>query len=857
MRIPNQVIPESQKTKSFVEKTIKAIVIGCKNSSEGKQKDYESWMLYNEQFNDSEHNYLRKIGDYVLPAKFRWIGVQRPRINLLASQESKRPWVYTLRVGDMDSKKEKIINKSRYLISKIVSQIESKKVNLQRQILAIQNQIGKLELMLQQEPQNDEHAMQLQEIAQKIPEIRLIMQQHQNMIQKEILFTDKEIDDLDVYLRMSWKDQKELYAQILSDKLKLKLNLKSKKIEGFIASCVTGKATYYVDYHKGKILPDFEVIDDVKVYFPKISTIDYIQDGPWVAIEEAYTLDKLIGLLGDEISQEEISNLEENFTYNNYDYSGESTTKEASIGQINSYEGSELNYTMIRCWKVFYKSPRKIYIKSSPNPYKEGAYFRHFIEEDEVKNVKEKKGEKLEVRYVTDVYEGIYVESLDKVFKAGKKKYNRTYLDDYTKKDLPVYGYTFSRLSKRPYSLIKATAELQKLINIFHYHRELLLALSGTKGTVIDLSQIPSGMSVEEHQYHKKKGSLYIQTISKGGRKINTSFNQWQQFDETLSPAIQYLDNMIVSTDQMIGYLMGIGPQRMGQVVQGDQVGKTQMSIQQNALVTEILYYNHDQLFGKAFEAALNLSTKYCAHEGGIISRDDQVQGEQHVIIPKGMFKNVEFEINIENSTEEETSLLELKQLAVQSYMAGKIPFSNLVSMYRLKALKELEEKYEYFESKAIEAAQAAESGKINELREMEKQKLQIEQEYKAIIEKQKAELELMNMQIEKEKLEFEKVKFGAEMEIRDKEMRSKMATELYKADKEHNVEIEYLVEQQRQAQIDERLREIELKLEAFFRQTEISMKNTKQMYDVFNERDKLRIEDRKSNIKSKEKIKD
>lgn len=154
MKIPNQCIPESQKTKSHIEKTIKAIALNC-GGMDGKKGDYESWMLYNEQFYESDYDYLRKVGNYTLPAKFRWIGVQRPRINLLASQQIKRPWVYSLRVGDIDSKKEKLKNKVNYKIDWILQQIQSKKIALQSQIITLQQQVQQIEQQLQQEPQNE------------------------------------------------------------------------------------------------------------------------------------------------------------------------------------------------------------------------------------------------------------------------------------------------------------------------------------------------------------------------------------------------------------------------------------------------------------------------------------------------------------------------------------------------------------------------------------------------------------------------------------------------------------------------------------------------------------------------------
>jgi hypothetical protein len=864
MKIPNQIIPESQKTKSHIEKTIKAIALNCSEYDCGKKGDYESWMLYNEQFYESDYNYLRKVGNFTLPAKFRWIGVQRPRINLLASQQIKRPWVYSLRVSDIDSKKEKLKNKSKYKVDWILQQIQSKKIALQSQIIALQQQVQQIEQNLQREPQSEEEAAQFQQIAQQLPQVKLIIQQQTERLSKEVLYTEKEAQDLEIYLGTTWQEKKEWYAQILSDKAKLKLNLKDKSKEGLISRCVTGKEYYYVDYKEGKVLPEFINVDDVKVFFPKISNIDYVEDGPWVCMLEGMTMDQVMAQFGKDLSEEQIKKIESELTYDTY-LDSEQSKKEATISSPLGYSGTENMGNMIKVWKIYFKSPRKIYIKSSPNPYKEGSYFRKFISEEEANNVGTKyknsirtdKGDKLDIRYVTDIYEGYYIENLQCVVKAQKKKYNRTYMDDYMKKDLPIYGPTFSRVSKRPYSLIRATEDLQKLLNILHYHRELLLALSGTKGTIVDLSQIPAGMSPEEHQYHKKMGSLYIQTVTKGGRKINSSFNQWHTYDESLSPAIQYIDQMIMNTDQMIGYLMGIGPQRMGQVVAGDQVGKTEMAIQQNALITEIIYYEHDLIFNKAFESFMNLATKYCMHEGGIISREDDVYGEQQVIVPAGTFKDVEFELHTENSTEEETALVQLKELAVQKHLQGALPFSNLVSMYRVKALKELEKKMEYFEAKAMELAQQAQSGQMQEQAQLEQQRIQIENQYKAEIEKQKSQLAAMNIQVEEAKLQFEREKLQVESELKDKEIRTKMTTEIYKVDKDAAVEMNYLQEQQRQAIKDEELRELTLKVDTMVKQIELSMAKTGQLYDAINTSKKIKVEERKASVSNKERIKD
>lgn len=865
MKIPNQVIPESQKTKVHIDKTIKAIVHNCKTQSQNKDKDYESWLLYNERFYEKEFDYLRKIGDYTLPAKFRWIGVQRPRINLLESQQSKRPFVFSVRVGDKESRQHKIQNKVRYFIAKHQVAVEQKKVMLQRQIMQLEMQVSMLEQALQQEPETEEEAMQLQQIQQALPEIKLVISHSVERLKSEEVFTEKELKEIDTYLRMNYKEMKEHYAEVLMRKMILKKNIKNKLTAGFRAKCVTGKPYFYVDYRHGEVLPDFEVLDDISVYFPSINNVEKVQDGPWVVIEQGWSTQNIISIKDNNLTAEDIKKLEDDEQYFHDSYLEGPSETEATLSMSNSYAGTNPTNYRWKVFRVWFKSPRKVYIKYSPNPYEEGKYFRKILSEEEAGKVGTKnkdvvrtdKGDKLEVRYVTDIYEGIYVNYLDKVIYSGKKEYVRSYVDDYRKKDLPVYGPTFSSMTRQPYSLIRATEDLQKLINILHYHRELLLAVAGTKVTVVDKSQIPSGMSAEEHQYHKKTGNLYIQTVSKGGRKINSSFNQWQVLDETISPAIQYIDAMIRSTDDMIGYIMGIGPQRMGQVVQGDQVGKTEMAIQQNALVTEILYYEYDSIAKDALEAALNLATKYCFFSGGIISDYNQTQGEQDIIIPAKLWDNVDLEIHLENNTEEETAMVTMKQIMLNEYMQGRLPLEAVVSTYRVNTLKELEKKYEILSEKAQKIAQESQEGMVRAKSEAEQQKIQFEQEFKKVMKEQEIQLEVAKLQIDEAKLQFDREKAALEAELKEKEIKAKMSMEIYKVDSDRDVELQYLQEQQRQAVTDEKLREIALKVDIMFKKMQITQQDIDSARKSQVENKKVTLQERQKGVQNKKKIKD
>jgi len=81
------------------------------SSTMSKRKDIECWNMYNEIYNERDFDYLRRVGQYEFPAKMRWIGKQRKGINLLASQQSRRPFPFSIVATDKESRKRKYESK--------------------------------------------------------------------------------------------------------------------------------------------------------------------------------------------------------------------------------------------------------------------------------------------------------------------------------------------------------------------------------------------------------------------------------------------------------------------------------------------------------------------------------------------------------------------------------------------------------------------------------------------------------------------------------------------------------------------------------------------------------------------------
>ena len=93
-------IPESQKDTKWCEDRVKEIIELGSGSATSKTQDVVCWNLFNELQDDTSMDYLRKYGNYEIPAKARHIGIQRPKINYLRSIQARRNFVFSVYLSD-------------------------------------------------------------------------------------------------------------------------------------------------------------------------------------------------------------------------------------------------------------------------------------------------------------------------------------------------------------------------------------------------------------------------------------------------------------------------------------------------------------------------------------------------------------------------------------------------------------------------------------------------------------------------------------------------------------------------------------------------------------------------------------
>ena len=873
MNIPS--LNKNSNTKDGREKILKSISANCSGM---KRRDLLCWNMYNNEHSESDYDYLRKVGDYEYPAHVRHIPKQRNKIDLLTSQQVRRPFTFSVYADDADTKGKKFHDISKAFLKVYTTNLKVRLYDNQLKLTQMDMQMSKMQEQLKQKPQNEEQTKKQEEIRQLLPTYTNRMELIKDEMRDEDILTERDIDKLKYHYRYEYKDYAEDLAQTVTKKLRQVHRIKQKSKRNFISQCTTGKQYYYVDYRNGDKLPTFESLNAMKVNYPNEDNVDFTHQSSWVAIEETKSPAQIIEendwLNEDQV--ERINNLSD--TYQNTNESGTFVATPgngAVLSETISKSSSDVIGSGIRVVRVWWRAQKKIEAIQKPNKFEKGKYFTHFVNGKKVINIEDytydhiekeyinndnkglrhkrgdvevissNKGEKFEKRYVDVRYKGIIINN--DIMHSEIDPIQPRITDDFTFVPLPVIGRTFNDITEQPYSLIWATRELQNSYNIVHYHRELMLALSGVAGLVMDISQKPEGMSSEEWFYNMKMGRHLVQRTKKTGT-VDRSFNQFPRVDMSISSSVQYLELMLEQIDNSIGDIMGVSRQRQGQVVSTDQVGTSEMAIQQSNLITEILYNEHDEVERQALEMNLQLACKYCLNNGALMDMSNFSSGTEFVKIPPGILGKINPVIHIANNTEEESSMQELKSLAMAQQKSGQLAFSDFINIYNTDTLKELEQKVKYFAEQADEMAgkRMVQEGQAEARNEQENIKLKGEIE--AQIKKSSNEIDMYKAKLEEEKAKFDTQLEQRKLALEERKIKSDEKLKLLELINEDKSETGVLEENKRASTVNEKLKALELQLNALMSIEGLRQGDDEKDKKYELEGEKIKLESRKLN---------
>ena len=861
---------------SKTEKGREQILREFANCTDGinREIDKKCWDMYNNQHNESEYDYLRKYGAYELPAHVRHVPKQRPFIDWLVSRHINRPFVFDTVAVDKNSLVRKHSNNAAKKADMYEVLYKQKGAVIKAQIQQIQGQMQSVQQQMEQlDPNDPEQAQQMQQLQAMMPQIQMMYEQSMESLSDLQVLNEETMSRLRMMKKYSDRDIMEHWAQVAVRSLRRTLDFKQKSIQNIVNRAVTGKQWYLVDYDQNNKRIVLKSLVPHSVFFQDVNDILWTQDLDWAGYEEYMSPTDVIAEFGDRLSEEQKKSINDS-SRSGYGFHNDNRTfvaapgnqaidqgmdyRPVSSGGINSQNGIRVK----RVWWLADVKPRAI---KKVNPYEKGRFFTNILHQDDERYALDEKdfkydsrerkytrrdnetvsyprdkvipfnsskGDYLDVRVKYDRYKGVIID--DRIFLSERDIQVRNQ-DNLSKNYLPIVGPTFNNITQQPYSYIWATKDLQKLYNIVNYHKELMLAISGTKAFLMDSVQKPKGMSDEEWEYKKKLGTIEIETRKTGIGYTNPTFNQFQMIDMSLSSSIQYFDTMLDNIENQIGLIMGITRQAMGQVEAVDQVGTFQMSQRSTLLVTQCFFDNHDEVDRQALMMIMRLAKQFMFDEDTVVQIIGDGLTEELVKIPGKSLREADFEIILQSGSKEENSRAELMNFALQNYKAGMLPYSDFVRLYNTESLKELEIMSRYFDEEARKISAAQREGEAASAEALEEKKGQLAMQLADYTEKMKQRTEAMKMEFDAAKAKSEEQFRAADLELRkrdlelrERELENKRVLEQYALMNKKDSENNELLEKQRATNIDAQIRMIELEIKRISEQLKKDTDNKK-----------------------------
>lgn len=706
---PRQLLSDEEKTKEWCEQNLDAMApyIAQHNNNlyiNDRFKDIRNYQAYHGHFDPKDYEHITDQYGTPFPARMTNYNIIAPKIDLLTSEELRRP---------LETK---------------VSSINKSAVNRKKDT--------KVSMVMEQ---------MLGDIKKEINET-MGMDVTQDNVDFDIP------DDIEVYMRYTYKEAIEVVAESGIEYLKEKYRWKDLFKNGFRDFLVLGKVFYKVDIKNGD--PFVRRVDPRNIAFDSSIESDYIDESQWVVEQRWLSINEILDEFGDELTKEDVIELE---NMRQISSGTELAHYNTSIEWLN-YDAS--TGVRIRLIHGEWKSIRAIKFKVSENKYDPENPFRKMVND----TYRPRKGETIETKYVDDIWEGTKIGG--RITTRCRRRPNQVRsVDDAGSTPLSYVGCTHNMSAGRITSLVDVLKHIQTLYNVVMYHIELTLSRAGGKAVVYDVSQMPSniGMDMQTVMYHiKNDGIIPINSRDEG--QDSARFNQFQQVDFTLSNSVQQLVNLKLMLEQTAGQVCGISPQREGAVSQYEAVGNVQRTVMQSNLVTENWFFQHSEVKKRVVERVCGLM-KVCWAKG---KRLGYVLGD-------GAFKLLDilpdialndYGVFINQGSKDDAVKQAITQLSQAALQSGNITLLDVIKVLKADSLSEAEHVLE------------------NGIKEMQSQSKAAQEQQQSILQAQ-AEQEQTKMQHE---TQLKQMDSEARLKVAQENTRAKIEVANIQADLEANM---------------------------------------------------------------------
>lgn len=566
---------------------------------------------------------------------------------------------------------------------------------------------------------------------------------------------DKEISQIKESVNRNFISNYEIAAQNICEYVlqNRDLDFKNKLEQLLLDLLIAGQAYYKVVPTKSQKNFKIELCDPLNTWVDKDPKSRYMKNAYKSVVRKWMSIEEIEIKFGDYLSDKDLKTLREWKTF----YEDDDASNFALITGVAS-----------RCGRL----DDGIWAGTGVHPYDDTPDdMSDLIPVYEVEWIDSKKEKDKWIGYcyhVIRIAEDIYVLDYDDIMMPRNP-------DEPNQARLSINGIWYTNGHGGPYSLMLATADLQDKYDLNLYKKDNAVALAGTRGAIVDTSQLPTniGDDPEERlikfQAYRKVGLSLIDSAQEGIPLNNTYYNG---FDDTLQPGeIQAYQLSIQIIEDTVSSITGVFRERLGGIEQRDAVANVEVGMQQSYIITKRYYQAMDTLVKEILSDCIDMA-KVVYKDGmtGQLILGDMK--EIFTILPE-YYTFTSYDIQLADSAEIIKEQELIKQLSMQLASQGQVDPEILLIVSTSKSLTEMKElTLKSIREKKIENNQLQQlTQQLEQAQEQQKQlQKQLEQSTKKIaaLNERKLNIEQQNNQMDQE-LGYYKIK--EDSKIRNREL--------------------------------------------------------------------------------------
>ena len=526
------------------------------------------------------------------------------------------------------------------------------------------------------------------------------------------------------FFHYEWQDLREIRANEILKHYMKEQNFEDKFLDGFMDAGAVSEEVFQCDIEGGE--PVLRRLNPIKLHAFMSGSSNRIEDADVIIYEDYWSRGRIYDCYYDQLSKSAMEWLETtpdmdggaplgaagnyNDAYgmihsnNILGEDGVMIKDDESIGYLfdglSHFDGGLgsdlLPYDVagnIRVLRVYWKSRRKIKKVRRFDPVT-GEELFDFYPETYV--LDEAAGETEEIFWVNEPWEGTKIgENIYVNIRPRLVRYNS--LDNPSRCHFGIVGTVYNLNESKPFSLVDMMKPYSYLYDAVSHKLVELIASNWGKLLEMDLAQKPKDWAVDKWMFFARKNKILIKdSFNEGNKgaatgKLAGGLNNASKgvIDASWGVDIQYYIELLDAIDVKMAKLIGMTPQRMGQIQNRETVGGVERSTLQSSYTTDWLFQKHSDTIRRVLMAFLE--TAKCAFRGRTVKfryilSDNSIKLME---VDGDEFAESDYGIIVDQSNETQLLNQKLDSLAQAAVQNSVMDFASIMRLYSSRSLSE------------------------------------------------------------------------------------------------------------------------------------------------------------------------